>query len=507
MKPALTSAQVARLEAAAKQRGTAIAELMENAGSALAAAALAWAAPEGRFIVVCGQGNNGGDGLVAARKLAQARRSVAVQVIGQPDKLKGEPRHNLERLRAAGVAAEATLEVTPAAGDAVIDALFGTGLNRAPQGQFAEAIERISGWRKAGAKVISADLPSGLHTDTGRAFSPCVQADTTVSFGQLKLGQVLEPGASLCGELEQADIGLPDPTGALSGPAAFLLEASDARERVPIRAAESHKGNYGHVLLIAGSFGKTGAAALAGLAALRAGVGLASVATRAQAMTAVMSHAPELMGIPLSGEGALKLADLDVLVGVAEGKRSVVIGPGIAVGDETSALLGAFLRRSDLPCVLDADGLNAVHGELGLLRQARAPLLLTPHPGEMARLLRRSTAEIQADRVAAVRGLASATNAVAVLKGARTLIGLPDGTVYVNPTGNPGMATAGTGDVLSGVCGSLLAQGLAPTDAAICAVFAHGLAGDLVSQRTGRAGLIASDLLAGLQEVWVRWRR
>jgi len=508
MKPALTSAQVARLEAAAEQRGTAIAELMENAGSALAAAALAYAAPEGRFIVVCGQGNNGGDGLVAARKLAQARRSVAVQVIGQPDNLKGEPRRNLERLRAAGVAASAALEVTPGAGDAVIDALFGTGLNRAPQGPYAEAIERISLWRKAGARVISADLPSGMHTDTGRAFFPCVQADATISFGQLKLGQVLEPGASLCGKLEQADIGLPDPSGeTLPGPAAFLLEESDARERVPIRATDSHKGDYGHLLLIAGSFGKTGAAALAGLAALRAGVGLASVATRAPAMTAVMSHAPELMGIPLSGEGALKLADLDVLVAAAEGKRSLAIGPGIAVGDETSALLSALLRRSDLPCVLDADGLNAVRGELELLRQARAPLLLTPHPGEMARLLRRSTAEVQADRVAAVRALASATNAVAVLKGARTLIGLPDGTVYVNPTGNPGMATAGTGDVLSGVCGALLAQGLAPADAAICGVFAHGLAGDLVSLRTGRAGLIASDLLAGLQEVWVRWRR
>src|SRR5215831_11927131 len=277
------------------------------------------------------------------RRFGACRRSAGVQVIGQPDKLKGEPRHNLERLRAAGVAAEATLEVTPAAGDAVIDALFGTGLNRAPQGPYAEAIERISGWRKAGAKVISADLPSGLHTDTGRAFSPCVQADATVSFGQLKLGQVLEPGASLCGKLEQADIGLPDPSSeSLPGPAAFLLEESDARERVPVRTSDSHKGDFGHVLLIAGSFGKTGAAALAGLAALRAGVGLASVATRAPAMTAVMSHAPELMGIPLSGEGALKLADLDVLVAAAEGKRSLAIGPGIAVGDETSALLSAF---------------------------------------------------------------------------------------------------------------------------------------------------------------------
>jgi ADP-dependent NAD(P)H-hydrate dehydratase / NAD(P)H-hydrate epimerase len=508
MKPALTSEQVARLEAGAVQRGTSIAQLMEDAGSALAAEAVEWAAPAGRFVALCGQGNNGGDGLVAARKLAQARRSVAVQVIGGPERLKGEPLRNLELLRAAGASAAAVLQVAPGPGDAVIDALFGTGLNRAPQGEYAEAIERISRWRKAGAKVISADLPSGLHTDTGRAFTPCVEADATVSFGQLKLGQVLEPGASLCGKLKAVDIGLPDPSEERIGaPVAYLLEESDARERVPIRAADSHKGTYGHALFVAGSWGKTGAAALAGLGALRAGAGLASIVTRSEAIVAAMSHAPELMGIALGGQGPLVLADLDALLGAAEGKRSVVIGPGIPVGGETSALLNALLGRIDLPCVLDADGLNAVQGELDVLRQAKARLILTPHPGEMARLLRRSTAEVQADRVAAVRALAAGANAVAVLKGARTLIGLPDGTVYVNPTGNPGMATAGTGDVLSGICGGLLAQGLAPADAAICGVFAHGLAGDLVSVRTGRAGLIASDLLAGLQEVWVRWRR
>ncbi len=508
MKRALTSEQVARLEAAAEQRGTSVAELMERAGAALAAEAAQWAAAAGHFVVLCGQGNNGGDGLVAARKLAQARRSIAVEVIGGPDRLKGEPLRNLELLRATGVSPAPALQVAPGPGDVVIDALFGTGLNRAPQGAYAEAIERISQWRRAGAKVISADVPSGLHTNTGQAFSPCVQADATVSFGELKVGQVLEPGASLCGWLKQADIGLPDSRAVqLPGPTAFLLEESDARVRVPSRTADSHKGTYGHVLVVAGSWGKTGAAALAGIGALRAGAGLASIATRAEALVAAQAHAPELMGIALGGEGPLGPADVEALLGAAEGKRALVIGPGIPVGGETSALLSALLRRVDVPCLLDADGLNAIDGELDILRRAKAPLVLTPHPGEMARLLRRSTGEVQADRLAAVRTLAASANSIAVLKGARSVIGLPDGTVYVNPTGNPGMATAGSGDVLSGICGGLLAQGLAPVDAAICGVFAHGLAGDLISLRSGRAGLIASDLLAGLQEVWVRWRR
>jgi len=255
----------------------------------------------------------------------------------------------------------------------------------------------------------------------------------------------------------------------------------EARDRVPIRSADSHKGTYGHVLVIAGSFGKTGAAALAGSAALRAGAGLASIATRPEAIGHVLSHAPELMGIPLSSEGPLGLHDLEALQRAAEGKRAIVVGPGIPLGSGTAALLAALLSKAEIPSLVDADALNAFDGKLEMLRQAKGPLVLTPHPGEMARLLGKSTAEVQRDRLCAVRALAAGTNAVCVLKGARTLIGLPDGTVYVNPTGNPGMATAGAGDVLSGICGGLLAQGLSPLDAAICGVYAHGLAGDLIA--------------------------
>ncbi len=509
MKRALTSEQIARLEAAAAQSGTPVSVLMENAGAALAEEAVRWSAPAGRFVVLCGQGNNGGDGLVAARKLAEARRAVKVEVIGRAGLLKGEPLRNLQLLHATGIDPAPIPAHEPIGpGDVAIDALFGTGLNRAPEGDYARAIGRISGWRATGAKVISADLPSGLHTDTGQAFTSCVSADATVSFGELKVGQVLEPGASLCGKLKQVPIGLPPPEDAeLPGAAAFLLEEPDARERVPVRNPDSHKGTYGHVLVIAGSRGKTGAAALSGMGALRAGAGLASIATRPEAIAPVLSHAPELMSIPLGSEGPLGPHDLDALLRAADGKRALVVGPGIPVGSGTSALLSTLLRELEIPCLIDADGLNAFDGHLEMLRQAKAPLVLTPHPGEMARLLGKSTGEVQRDRLAAVRALAAGTNAVAVLKGARTLIGAASGTVYVNPTGNPGMATAGAGDVLSGICGGLMAQGLSPIDAAICGVFAHGLAGDLIAERTGLAGLVASDLLDGLQQVWVRWRR
>jgi NAD(P)H-hydrate epimerase len=509
MKFALTAEQMAGLERAAEQSGTPVSVLMENAGAALADEAARWAAPAGHFAILCGHGNNGGDGLVAARKLVRARRNVTVEVVGGPDRLKGEPLRNLGLLRDAGVSlSDPSTEPAMGPGDVAIDALFGTGLHRAPAGDYAEAIGRISRWRQAGATVISADVPSGLDSNTGQAFTPCVRADVTVSFGEFKLGQVIEPGASLCGKLKQAAIGLPDPkTVQLPGPFAFLLEEADARDRVPLRNADTHKGTYGHVLVVAGSWGKAGAAALAGLGALRAGAGLVSIATRPEVVATVLSRASELMTISLASEGPLGSQDFDPLSRASEGKDAIVIGPGIPVGSETCAVLTAFLRRTETPCVLDADGLNAFAGDLNALRGAKAPLILTPHPGEMARLLGRSTAEVQRDRIAAVRALAAETKAVSVLKGARTLIGLEDGTVYVNPTGNPGMATGGTGDVLSGICGGLAGQGLLPIDAAICGVFAHGLAGDLIARRTGMAGLIASDLLEGLQSVWVRWCR
>jgi len=308
--------------------------------------------------------------------------------------------------------------------------------------------------------------------------------------------------------LSDAEIGLPSWSAVgLPAPSVYLLEEADARDRIPERRPDSHKGTYGHALVVAGSFGKSGAAALAAKGALRSGAGLVSIASRKQVIPSALSHAPELMGIGLDGDGALGPSDLEPLLRAIHGKQALVLGPGIPLGGETIKLLGALLREISVPCVLDADGLNALAGQIDLLSGAKCPLILTPHPGEMARLLGKTTAQVQQDRPGAARALAARTGAVAVLKGSRSLIALADGTLFVNPTGNAGMATAGAGDVLSGICGALLAQRLQPSDAAIAAVYAHGLAGDLVASRTGLMGLNATDLLEGIQEVWVRWRR
>ncbi|WP_224242710.1 NAD(P)H-hydrate dehydratase [Hyalangium gracile] len=510
MQSVLTAAQMREAEQAAETRfGMPSALLMENAGRELAKVARSVAGEGGRFLVVCGPGNNGGDGLVAARFLEEGGARVAVAMVGDRGKMTSEARRNLQALEAYGVSPQA-LEALPevGAGDVVVDAIFGTGLSRAPEGAFAEAIGRIGQWRQAGAKVVAADVPSGLQSDTGEAFTPCVEADVTVSFGLLKRGQILEPGASLCGELVRVDIGLSAAAAqGLTGPVLRLVEEADAREALPARRADTHKGTYGHVVVVAGSRGKSGAAALVARAALRSGAGLVSVATRGELVDAVLAHAPEIMGVPLEGAGPLGLADLEPLVAAAEGKDALVMGPGIPRGPETGRLIGELLSRVEIPAVLDADALNAVAEDLSVLRKAKGPLVLTPHPGEMARLTRRSTKEVQAHRLELARQLATEHQVTVVLKGARTLIAGPDGEIFVNPTGNPGMATGGSGDVLSGICGAFLGQGLRVPQAIWAAVYTHGLAGDLAAKRRGKVGLIAGDIIKGLCDVWVRWDR
>ena len=503
MKPLLTAEEMRACEADAERAGTSTRELMERAGRALADTALQLAAPEGRFAILCGPGNNGGDGLVAARHLAQAGRQVLVVLLADPGNLKGDPRANLEVLQAMGGSTSVSLDgFSPYPGDVAVDALLGTGLNRAPEGPIADAIHALWKWRALGVRVVSADLPSGLASDTGVPFRPCVQADATVAFGALKVGEALEPGATLSGELRVADIGLAPDDAPVE-----LMEEDDARGCLPERRAEGHKGTYGHLLIVAGSRGKSGAGALAGMAALRSGVGLCTVATPDDALSDVLGHAPELMGVGLDPEKPLGPVHLEALLEAAEGKDALVIGPGIARGKKTHQLVADLLERFPGPVLLDADALNALAGRLEVLRSAQGPLVLTPHPGEMARLTGLPVAEIQANRVAVARDFARAHRVVLVLKGARTVVALPDGRARVNPTGHPGMATGGSGDVLSGVCGALLAQGLLPGDAASTAVYAHGLAGDLEEELRGQLGLVASDLLSGLSSVWARWNR
>jgi len=495
------------LERASAAAGVSTPSLMERAGAALAQEAMRLAGPGGRVLVLCGRGNNGGDGLVAARWLRAMGLPVSCELLpGEVARMPSEARGALE---AAGFSPAPIAEsLAVERGDVVIDALFGTGLSRAPAGDAASAIHRIARWRALGAKVLAADLPSGLRSDTGQPFAPCVKADVTVTFGEMKVGLALEPGASLAGEVKVADIGIPEEAmRQASPPWAHLLEEADAVSRIPIREADSHKGTYGHVLVVAGSAGKTGAAALSGMGALRAGAGLSTVAARPDALPVIQAHAPELMGFPLAGGFALELADLEALLEAAQGKQALAIGPGIPRGPETGALLGALAERLEIPMVLDADALNAIAADKSLLARAKAPLVATPHPGEMGRLLGATPAEVLGDRIGAARAVAAERRMVVVLKGAHTVVAGVDGTAYVNPTGNPGMATGGAGDVLTGICAGLLAQGLSPLDAALVAVYAHGLAGDLAARRRGQLGLVASDLLDGICEVWAGWGR
>lgn len=507
MRPAVTAAQMRAIEARATALGVPTASLMANAGAALAQLAAKHLAQAGRCVVVCGPGNNGGDGFVAALRLASAGQYVVVQPL--TDTSSGDAGSARDALRLAHPEVLLRPVFEPQRGDVVIDAIFGTGLSREPTGPFADAITRINAWRTAGATVVSADVPSGLDADEGRGWPSVVTADHTVCFGCLKRGLAIEPGASLAGQVSVVDIGVPRAAlEALAGDTPVVeLEEADAIRRLPPRAANTHKGTYGHVLLIAGSPGKSGAAALAGLGALRGGAGLVTVAAREDGLSDVLRHAPELMGAALGSDGGLAPADELATLQASVGKAALVVGPGLNRGPGTPAWLEALLGRPGVPLVLDADGLNALAGHLDALAAARRPVILTPHPAELARLTELTTTQVNADRLGVSTRFAVAHSCVIVLKGARTVIASPNGAAFINPTGNAGMATGGTGDVLAGLIGALCGQGLAPLDAAIVGVFAHGLAGDLAAAQHGKLGLIASDVAHALGQVWVRWTR
>jgi NAD(P)H-hydrate epimerase len=358
--------------------------------------------------------------------------------------------------------------------------------------------------------VVAVDVPSGLSADTGRPIGPCVAADATVTFAFQKRGLVLHPGPAWAGEVRVADIGIPAEAAARVPVEAALLAEAEARALVPARGAEAHKGDAGRLLVVAGSPGKTGAAHLALTGALRGGAGLVTLAARAEALPLALAGRPEAMSaaLPASpGDGALGLADLEALAEAARGADALVIGPGIPRGGETGALILALLERVRRPAVLDADALNALAADPSALAGLPAPVVLTPHPGEMARLTHRTIEEVQADRLGLAAAMARAWKVVLVLKGARTVVAEPGGPPVVIPTGNPGMATGGTGDVLAGLVGALLAGGLPAPAAAQAAAWVHGAAGDLAARRLGQRGLLAGDLGEAIGQVWAGWGR
>jgi NAD(P)H-hydrate epimerase len=397
----------------------------------------------------------------------------------------------------------ATLKHVEEAG-LIVDAVVGTGLRSAPTGLPAAAIAAILGRFEAGVPVVAVDLPSGLPSDGGAVDWPAARAAVTVTFAAPKRGHVLPPACDHVGELVVADIGIGAGSLAAASPSLFLLEDADAAGAFPRRRRGAHKGDFGHLLIVAGSVGKTGAAVLAAGGALRSGCGLVTVATPEPCLLVVAAARAEAMTEPLpaTAGGGLAEAALPRLLDLAAARDAVVLGPGLGQDPGTRALVRAFVRQCPVPLVIDADGLNAlapaggVAGDLGVLRR-ETPTILTPHPGEMARLAGRPAAEVQRERPGTAIGFARETGTVVVLKGERTLVAEPTGRAAIAATGNPGLATGGTGDVLAGVVGSLLARHGALLSAT-AAVVVHGRAGDLAARARGEEGLTAGDVVDAL---------
>ncbi len=463
--------------------------LMESAGRAVAEAVLA--RRPASVLVVCGAGNNGGDGLVAARHLAVAGVAVHAVCVGEPQ---GDAARQLARARAFGVPVApwgAWLDA-----ELVVDALFGTGLAREVTGDAADAIGRMNA---GAAPVLAVDLPSGLDADTGHVHGSAVRAAETVTFGLPKLGLALEPGRGLAGAVRVARIGIADEAPGVTRDAELWTAAEAARRR-PRRPGDGHKGRFGHVLVVAGSEGKTGAAALAALAAGRAGAGLVTVACPAGLNDILEQKCTEAMTVPVpdTPERAFAAAGEELLAALAGERDVMALGPGIGRAADTVKLVRALVPRVERPLVLDADGLNAFEGAAEELRARPAATVLTPHPGEAARLLGCDSAAVQADRLAAARSLAQATGAVVLLKGAASVIDDGAAPPLVNATGGPALASGGTGDVLTGVVAAFLAQGLAARDAAALGAYVHGRAADRIAR--GDFGLLAGELADAVPE-------
>ena len=470
--------------------------------------------PSRRLLIMCGKGNNGGDAFVAARHLRNRGIPFEAILFGRGPEVRGSAAVNLRALRRLGVTPREirTLPEWRAARpllrgcDLVLDGVLGTGLSRPVEGLLARVFEEVN---RTGREVVAVDIPSGLSGDTADVPGPCIVATHTVALARPKIPHIFPPAAELCGKLHVADISIPDAAVAAQKPELELLEAVRLLPCLPPRRRDAHKGDFGHALVIAGSRGKGGAARLAALGALRAGCGLVTAAVPAGLQAGMVSRAMEAMteGMPETPPGTLAASALPLLLQAARRKQAIAIGPGLTSHPETEKLIRALVPRLEVPVVLDADGINAFAGEAGSLSGRRRPLVLTPHPGEMARLLGMTTAEVQSDRVGLARAFARRHACCLVLKGHRSLIATPGGRVLVNPTGNPGMATGGSGDVLAGLLAGLLAQGIEAENAVKIGVYLHGLAGDLAAAEVGEMPLIARDILARFPAALARLQR
>jgi len=485
--------------------------LMENAGSAVAEHVLAHYRGANKIVVFCGKGNNGGDGFVAARYLHQAGKQVQVILLADRVDLRGDAAVMFDKLPLVAIAVHTQEDLSsdrvrlslPA--DLYVDAILGTGFKPPVSGLYADAIAFLNASQ---VPVVAVDIPSGADAD---AMAPqqgtIARADSIVTFTAPRPAHVFS--LLTFGPTCVAEIGSPN-EATVSSLQLNLITARDFASLIGPRQAESNKGLYGHVLVIGGSVGKAGSVAMAGMSSLRAGAGLATVATAESALPTAAGFHPELMTEPLkeTAEGTIAASALDRIAALAQGKSVLAIGPGISRFPETSELVRTLVKQIEIPIVLDADGLNAFEGESNELSGRNRLLVITPHPGEMARLVGCSTADVQKDRLGVARKFAREHELIVVLKGNRTLVVQPNGDAWVNTTGNPGMSTGGTGDILTGMVAGMIAQHRNDALLAVCAaVHLHGLAGDVMRETVGEHSMVATDLLRGLPEAFRRSQR
>ena len=497
--------EMAELDRAAEEEGIPSRELMERAGRAVAEQArdmLGGLCAGKRVVVAAAKGNNGGDGLVAARYLSAWGAQVEVFLMARPEELSPDAALNYRRYREEGGQVRsgkpALLEEMLREADLAIDALFGFGFRGRAEGPFAEAIEIIN---RSGVPVLSVDLPSGVEASAGSVEGPAVEADRTVTLAWPKVGLYLYPAAEKVGELVVADIGIPiHLLHSLVKSEMYALEEKDAADLLPRRSPHAHKGMCGRVLVVAGSTGLTGAAALCARAAMRCGAGVVTLGIPSTLNPVMEVKLTEVMTLPLPDDGAGRLAEsaAEVVLEALPSFDVLALGPGLGTSPGTVSAVRRLVAEAPSPLVLDADGLNGVAGKPSVLEERGGETVITPHPGELGRLLGRSAVEVQSDRLGSAREAARRFSCPVVLKGANTVIAEPGGRVFFHPLALPELATAGSGDVLTGCLASLLAQRLSTRDAALCAVMVHGKAAQLASSVVGGVGMVAGDVISHL---------
>jgi len=484
--------------------------LMENAalGVVREVAGILGEIPGKKAIVLAGKGNNGGDAFAVARHLFNMGAHVDVYALAKLDDIKGDAKINLDILLKMGIEVNEVLESQHIDGieerlkfsDIVVDGLLGTGLKGEVTGVMTGVIDAVN---RSCVPVVAVDIPSGVDGETGKVSTACIKARTTVTFAFPKIGQLVHPGCEYVGKLEIVDIGIPKAAVRENEIKKYLIDSGLVSKLIPKREPNSNKGTYGKVLVVAGSRGMTGAACLTGSAALRAGAGLVYMAAPLSLLPIYACSLVEALTIPLEdgNKGYITGESIHKILMQLEKVDVAAVGPGLSTEDDIKEVVHSIVKNSKVPIVLDADGINVLAEDLSVLKELKTQMVITPHPGEMARLLGATVKEVQEDRINIARSFSKEYGVITVLKGSRTIIASPEGEIYINTTGNAGMATGGSGDVLTGIIASFIGQGLKPLDAAVVGVYLHGTCGDNVARRKGEHGLIAGDLVREIPKV------